>query len=198
MKTRSPFRWLIRAAALALSVAAVAATAQATSGTSATAAAQGNAVTDWNLIAQNAIVVGRPVGSSLVLEGIVQAAIYDATIAVEGGRGRHGRAGDPDRPGARPGRVRRGPVRRLSGKHPGRAGEGERDRGRRGGRPGDPRLAYRRRLRQRHPLRAAAAGARRLRAHTSWVDPTRRQAEAGSPAHLHIERPVPARRAEPS
>src|SRR6266540_1807965 len=85
MKTRSPFRSLIRASALALSVAAIAAMAQGTSGTSATAAAQGNAVTDWNLIAQNAIVVGRPVGSSLVLEGIVQAAIYDATIAVEGG-----------------------------------------------------------------------------------------------------------------
>jgi hypothetical protein len=52
----------------------------------------GNAVTDWNRITQNAITTApppgappRPVGSSLVLEGIVQAAIYDATVAIEGG-----------------------------------------------------------------------------------------------------------------
>jgi hypothetical protein len=67
-----------------LALAPVAATAQPTAGTSATTG-QGNAVTDWNEIAQNAIIVGRPVGSALVLEGIVQAAIYDATVAIEGG-----------------------------------------------------------------------------------------------------------------
>ena len=76
---------LARAAALAVVAVAVIATAQASSATSATAAAQGNAVTDWNEIAQNAIIVGRPVGSALVLEGVVQAAIYDATVAIEGG-----------------------------------------------------------------------------------------------------------------
>jgi hypothetical protein len=75
---------LTRASLLVLALAAVAATAQPTAGTSATAG-QGNAVTDWNEIAQNAIVVARPAGSSAVLEGIVQAAIYDATVAIEGG-----------------------------------------------------------------------------------------------------------------
>jgi hypothetical protein len=54
-------------------------------GTSIAFATTGNAVTAWNEIAQNAIVVGRPPGSSAVLEGIVQAAIYDATVAIEGG-----------------------------------------------------------------------------------------------------------------
>jgi len=81
----SVFRWLIRATVFAFAVAAVAATAQATARTSAAGTMQGNAVTDWNLIAQNAIVVRRPPASSLVLEGIVQAAIYDATVAIEGG-----------------------------------------------------------------------------------------------------------------
>ena len=85
MNTQNLFRGLARAAALALAAAAVMATTQASSATSATTAAQGNAVTDWNLIAQNAIVAGRPPGSAAVLEGIVQAAIYDATIAIEGG-----------------------------------------------------------------------------------------------------------------
>jgi hypothetical protein len=50
----------------------------------------GNAVLDWNERAQKAIVpnvtpLPRPPGSSIVLEGIVQAAIYDATVAIEGG-----------------------------------------------------------------------------------------------------------------
>jgi hypothetical protein len=91
--------------ALAVAVAAAAATIEATFGPSATAteaqacepsaaspAAIGNPVTDWNLIAQNAITTPpppgappRPVGSSLVHEGIAQAAIYDATVAIEGG-----------------------------------------------------------------------------------------------------------------
>jgi hypothetical protein len=104
MRTPSLFRGWAKTAALALAVTAVAATAQATSGTSATAseppdclatpaapATMGNAVTDWNQIAQTAIVTPpppgappRPPGSSLVLEGIVQAAIYDATVAIEG------------------------------------------------------------------------------------------------------------------
>jgi hypothetical protein len=84
MKARSLFHWPIRTAVLTLTVAALAAIAQPTARTS-VAMAEGNAVTDWNEIAQNAIVVGRPAGSSAVLEGIVQAAIYDATVAIEGG-----------------------------------------------------------------------------------------------------------------
>lgn len=63
--------------------AAIAATSQPATATTASTP-PGNAVTDWNLIAQNAIVIGRPVGSSLVLEGIVQAAIYDSVVAIEG------------------------------------------------------------------------------------------------------------------
>ncbi len=77
------FAWLA-ALAVALALSAPAA-AQASPAPSATAVPPGNAVTDWNEIAQNAIIVGRPVGSALVLEGIVQAAIYDATVAIEGG-----------------------------------------------------------------------------------------------------------------
>jgi hypothetical protein len=76
--------WLTRALLLALAVAAVAATAQTTARTSVTTA-QGNAVIDWNEIAQKAIVPGRPPGGGAVLQGIVQAAIYDATVAIEGG-----------------------------------------------------------------------------------------------------------------
>jgi hypothetical protein len=60
--------------------------------TSAPPATTGNAVIDWNRIAQTEITAPpppgappRPPGSSAVLEGIVQAAIYDATIAIEGG-----------------------------------------------------------------------------------------------------------------
>ena len=97
-------RW-VSAVALAVAFAAAAATVELTSGASARAteahacepnaappAAMGNAVIDWNLIAQNAITTSpppgappRPVGSSVVFEGIVQAAIYDATVAIEGG-----------------------------------------------------------------------------------------------------------------
>jgi hypothetical protein len=84
MNAPTLFRGLPRAAMLALAAVAVIATAHASSATSATASAQGNAVTDWNEIAQNAIIVGRPVGSALVLEGLVQAAIYDGTVAIEG------------------------------------------------------------------------------------------------------------------
>jgi hypothetical protein len=85
MNMPSLFRGLARAAVICLAAAAVVAAAHASSAPSATTVVSGNAVTDWNEIAQNAIVVGRPVGSALVLEGIVQAAIYDATVAIEGG-----------------------------------------------------------------------------------------------------------------
>ncbi len=106
MKSSSIFRGSARVAALALTLAALALTAQATSGTPATTASEapdcvaspaspatlGNPVLDWNQIAQKAIVTPpppgappRPAGSQTVLEGIVQAAIYDATVAIEGG-----------------------------------------------------------------------------------------------------------------
>jgi hypothetical protein len=57
---------------------------------SAVPATRGNPVIDWNEKAQKAIVppvtpLPRPPGSSAVLEGIVQAAIYDSTVAIEGG-----------------------------------------------------------------------------------------------------------------
>jgi hypothetical protein len=84
MKAQSVVRWVVRVAVVAFAATAVSASAQATKPATA-AIAEGNAVTDWNEIAQNAIVVGRPPGSSAVLEGIVQAAIYDATVAIEGG-----------------------------------------------------------------------------------------------------------------
>jgi hypothetical protein len=103
--TRTPLlshKWATSAAA-AVVLAIVAASTAATSGVSAattyepqclaTAAAPatiGNPVLDWNEAAQKAIVpsvtpLPRPPGSSIVLEGIVQAAIYDATVAIEGG-----------------------------------------------------------------------------------------------------------------
>jgi hypothetical protein len=67
---------------LALCVLTVA--AQAATRSAATTG-QGNAVTDWSQIAQNAIVLGRTSSSSLYLEAMVQAAVYDAVVAVEGG-----------------------------------------------------------------------------------------------------------------
>jgi hypothetical protein len=81
-------------AALALGVTAVGVSAQEPAPdcipSSAAPAARGNPVIDWNEKAQKAIVppvtpLPRPPGSSAVLEGIVQAAIYDATIAIKGG-----------------------------------------------------------------------------------------------------------------
>ena len=45
---------------------------------------QPNAVTDWNVIATNAIAVGRTPASSEVLLGLVHAAIYDAVQSAEG------------------------------------------------------------------------------------------------------------------
>ena len=100
MRRQFRLRGCASAAVVALAVVAVSAPSQVTSGAStvaqdgdvvpdcvaspATPVAVGNAVSDWNEVAQNAIVVGRPLGSSAVLEGIVQVAIYDATVAIEG------------------------------------------------------------------------------------------------------------------
>jgi len=85
MRSTSVFRRVAATAAMALVLASGVGAAPSMMGTSVAFATAGNAVTDWNEIAQNAIVVGRPVGSALVLEGIAQAAIYDATVAIEGG-----------------------------------------------------------------------------------------------------------------
>ena len=44
-----------------------------------------NAVTDWSLISQNAVIIGRPAGSALYLHAIVLIAIHDAVVAIDGG-----------------------------------------------------------------------------------------------------------------
>src|SRR5438093_9646805 len=44
-----------------------------------------NAVLDWTEIAENTIKIGRPPASSEVLMGIVQVAIFDTVVAIEGG-----------------------------------------------------------------------------------------------------------------
>jgi hypothetical protein len=49
------------------------------------AAAGPNAVTDWSLISQDAVIVGRPAGSAVYLHAVVLLAIYDAIVAVDGG-----------------------------------------------------------------------------------------------------------------
>jgi hypothetical protein len=76
---------LVAAAVMSVSTVAVLAVAAPAARMSPATEAQGNAVTDWSLIAQNAITVGRTSGSSVVLEAIVQAAVYDAVVAIEGG-----------------------------------------------------------------------------------------------------------------
>jgi hypothetical protein len=43
-----------------------------------------NPVEDWSEIAETAIAAGRPPASSFVLAGITHAAIFDATVAIEG------------------------------------------------------------------------------------------------------------------
>src|SRR5262245_57246563 len=48
-------------------------------------AAGPNSVTDWSLISQDAVIVGRPAGSAVYLHAIVLLAIHDAIVAVDGG-----------------------------------------------------------------------------------------------------------------
>src|SRR5829696_5865923 len=66
--------------ALAIAVLPVAAPA---AGTSAATTGQGNAVTDWSQIAQNAIVVGRTSTSSLVLETFVASPVVTRPASTE-------------------------------------------------------------------------------------------------------------------
>jgi hypothetical protein len=56
--------------------------------------AQANAVTDWNAITQDALIPGRPPGDAQVMIGIVQAAVFDADNAIEGGYTPYARAID--------------------------------------------------------------------------------------------------------
>jgi PAP2 superfamily len=62
------------AAAAALAILALAPTS-----------AQANAATDWNAITQDALIPGRPPGDAEVMIGTVQAAVFDAANAIEGG-----------------------------------------------------------------------------------------------------------------
>jgi hypothetical protein len=76
-------RFTIRALATAF-VAAVLATGAPMSAPAA-AAAGPNSVTDWSLISQDAVIVGRPAGGAVYLHAIVLIAMYDAVAAVDGG-----------------------------------------------------------------------------------------------------------------
>jgi hypothetical protein len=58
----------------------------------------GNPVLDWNLIAQDAIAVGRPPASSQVLAAIVQVAVYDTVVAIGGGARPYAARPKPTRP----------------------------------------------------------------------------------------------------
>jgi hypothetical protein len=66
-----------------VAVAVFAVAAQPAMSTATTA--QGNAVTDWNEIAANATRAAYTSTSALVLDAIVEAAVYDAVIAIDGG-----------------------------------------------------------------------------------------------------------------
>jgi hypothetical protein len=71
-------------AAVAAAVLAVPAAHAHRAGAKHSGPAQPNAVTDWNVVASNAIGVGRPPASSEVLLGLVQAAVYDAVLSAKG------------------------------------------------------------------------------------------------------------------
>ena len=75
-----------RVVSVVVSVVAVAALAVAAQPATSTATTpQGNAVSDWNEIATNATRAVYTSTSALVLDAIVQAAVYDAVVAIEGG-----------------------------------------------------------------------------------------------------------------
>ena len=48
-------------------------------------AAGPNAVTQWSVVSQNAVIVGRPAGSAFYLHAITLVAIHDAVVAIDGG-----------------------------------------------------------------------------------------------------------------
>jgi hypothetical protein len=80
---RGPVTGLVLGLVLA-ALAALAAPAGAAAPAAPPAAA--NPVSDWNAVAQDVVVAGRTPGSSAVLLGIVQLAVYDAVVAIHGGR----------------------------------------------------------------------------------------------------------------
>jgi hypothetical protein len=73
---------VVGALVLVVAVAVLAGAAQPATSTATTA--RGNAVTDWNEIAANATRAAYTSTSALVLDATVQAAVYDAVIAIEG------------------------------------------------------------------------------------------------------------------
>src|SRR6266542_3885921 len=74
---------VVGALVLVVAVAVLAGAAHPATSTATTA--PGNAVTDWNEIAANATRAAYTSTSALVLDAIVQAAVYDAVVAIEGG-----------------------------------------------------------------------------------------------------------------
>src|SRR5919198_6634774 len=83
---RFPFTVLVAALALGALVPS-APVAAASPRVATTADASPQAIVDWSLVAQSSIVVvaKKFPGEGAVLMGIVHAAIYDATVAVDGG-----------------------------------------------------------------------------------------------------------------
>ena len=73
------------AVALGAIVAAGALATGAPLSTPSAAAAGPNSVTDWSLISQDAVIVGRPAGSAVYLHAVVLIAMHDAVVAVDGG-----------------------------------------------------------------------------------------------------------------
>ena len=76
--SRGPTRNLVARAAIIVAAALALLALGSTS-------AQANAVTDWNAITQDALIPGRPPGDAQVMVGIVQAAVFDAANAIDGG-----------------------------------------------------------------------------------------------------------------
>jgi hypothetical protein len=71
-------------AAIAAAVLVVPAAQAGRSGAKHSGPAPPNAATEWNVVASDAIAVGRPPASSTVLLGLVQAAVYDAVQSAMG------------------------------------------------------------------------------------------------------------------
>lgn len=76
--SRGPTRYLVARAVIIVAAALALLALGSTS-------AQANAVTDWNAITQDALIPGRPPGDAQVMVGIVQAAVFDAANAIDGG-----------------------------------------------------------------------------------------------------------------
>jgi hypothetical protein len=75
----------LTATALGAVLAAGALAVGAPISTPSAAAAGSNSVTDWSLISQDAVIVGRPAGSAVYLHAVVLIAMHDAVVAIDGG-----------------------------------------------------------------------------------------------------------------